>query len=240
MDQEDRKALLDAFRPYRSPQVVDALYFMNAAHLMVMDPGIHSTNPGLSMHGFAFTVRYVPTQDPFSCITPEQRERVIQDPTALMFEDGRGGLADPNSWMTDHIHHRGTLDQAKRDDVLVVDGGGTPHIHWGGSINMQGLAMGLAGVVCDGGVRDLVETRPTDMAIFARHVSNVFHSPWVELAEVKGKITCGGVQVKQGDILVGDDDGVVVVPIELASEVVRLLPAIQATDDVVQARWSQR
>jgi len=63
--------LLNALRGHRASEVVDALYFLNAAHLLVMDPGIHAIKPGYRVHGFAFTVRYVPTQQPFPWISPE-------------------------------------------------------------------------------------------------------------------------------------------------------------------------
>jgi regulator of RNase E activity RraA len=240
MTQSEREALLDAFRPYRSAQVVDALYFLNAAHLLTMDPGMKPVNlkPRQVMHGFAFTLRYVPTQDPFPLITPEERASVIRDPVGLMFEGGRGGLSDPNQWMTNHIKHRETLDTAEKHDVIVYDGARTPHVHWGGSINMQAVAMGVAGGVGDCGVRDVVEIQETDMPVFARYVSNVFHSPWVELADVNGSVVCGGVQVRPGDLIIGDEGGVVVVPAGLASEVAELLSAIQTTDDVIQAKWS--
>jgi regulator of RNase E activity RraA len=236
----DKKKLLESFKSYRASDVVDALYFMNAANYLVMDPGMHAIKTGYLMHGYAFTVRYVPAQGPFGWITPEQRALVINDPVSLMFEGGRGGLSDPNQWMTKHIKHRGTLDQVKPDDIFVVDGGKTPHFHWGGGINLQGIASGLAGMICDGGVRDLAELRATDLPIFTRFESAVFHAPMVDLAEVGGIITCGGVQVRPGDIIVGDDDGVVVVPIAMAEEVLTLLPAIKKTDNIKHEEWEKR
>jgi regulator of RNase E activity RraA len=220
---QDKKKLLESFKSYRASDVVDALYFMNAANYLVMDPGMHAIKTGYLMHGYAFTVRYVPAQGPFGWITPEQRAQVINDPVSLMFEGGRGGLSDPNQWMTKHIKHRGTLDQVKPDDV-----------------NLQGIASGLAGMICDGGVRDLAELRATDLPIFTRYESAVFHAPMVDLAEVGGIITCGGVQVRPGDIIVGDDDGVVVVPIAMAEEVLTLLPAIKKTDNIKHVEWEKR
>jgi 4-hydroxy-4-methyl-2-oxoglutarate aldolase len=99
-------------------------------------------------------------------------------------------------------------------DVLVIDAGGLEtNSIWGGLMTHTAKKKGLAGVVIDGAVRDSATIRQLGYPIFARAVSPM-NGHKDGPGEVNVIIQCGGVQVKPGDIIVGDDDGVVVVPRE--------------------------
>jgi regulator of RNase E activity RraA len=78
---------------------------------------------------------------------------------------------------------------------------------------------GCAGVVSDGGVRDACDIVETGFPVYARAVcppnSLVAH----RFVELQAPITCGGVAVYPGDFIVGDPDGVIVVPSALAAPV---------------------
>lgn len=96
--------------------------------------------------------------------------------------------------------------------VLVIDGQGEKNTAlWGGLTTLAAEKKGLAGVVIDGAIRDLADIRKAELPVFARAVA-----PNAGGAEYKGEteiaIACGGVVVSPGDWVVGDDDGVVVVP----------------------------
>ena len=96
--------------------------------------------------------------------------------------------------------------------VLVIDGHGEPDTAlWGGLMTMSAFRKGLAGVVIDGAIRDLADIRRSRLPVFARAVV-----PNAGGAEYAGKlqipIACGGMVVNPGDWLVGDEDGVVVIP----------------------------
>jgi 4-hydroxy-4-methyl-2-oxoglutarate aldolase len=70
---------------------------------------------------------------------------------------------------------------------------------------------GLAGIVTDGLVRDASGIRATGLPVFARGLSP--SSPFKDGgAEIGGAVSCGGVAVRPGDVVIGDEDGVVVVP----------------------------
>ena len=104
------------------------------------------------------------------------------------------------------------LAECPAGHVLVIDGHGERNTAlWGGLTTLSAQLKGLAGVVIDGAIRDLADIRGSKLAVFARAVV-----PNAGGAEYAGKlqvpVACGGMVVKPGDWLVGDDDGVVVIP----------------------------
>jgi regulator of RNase E activity RraA len=78
---------------------------------------------------------------------------------------------------------------------------------------------GAVGIVTDGYVRDTAELALQKTPVCARERGRTIIPGRIEVVEVQTRIGCGGVQVRPGDIIGCDDDGVVVVPIELAEEV---------------------
>jgi regulator of RNase E activity RraA len=122
------------------------------------------------------------------------------------------------------------LAVAQAGDVIVVDAAGeTETSVWGGL--MAGLCRmkGVVGAVVDGAIRDTDEIRDLGFFIFSRAiVPRSTHSPFsgrMEPLEVNLPIQCGGVLVRPGDLVIGDEVGVTVVPLEQAAEV---LAAAQA------------
>lgn len=106
--------------------------------------------------------------------------------------------------------HR-AVAEAEPGDVLVVDGGGfVDGGYWGEVLTVAAQARGVAGLVIDGGVRDIQAIRCRGFPVFARGVSMracVKEQP----GRVGTPVVCGGVVVHRGDVILGDDDGVVVV-----------------------------
>lgn len=103
-------------------------------------------------------------------------------------------------------------------EVLVIDAGAHPDVAiWGGILTRQGMARGLAGVIVDGGVRDVDEVRELGFPCYAAaHVPAGPHKGFGGV--IDGTISCGGCPVRPGDIIVGDDDGIAVVPLERRAE----------------------
>jgi len=108
---------------------------------------------------------------------------------------------------------------AERGEVLVADSGGiTDAALWGGVTTLEAFKRGLGGLVVDGAVRDIRESKDIGFPIFARGI--VPRGPHKAFGgKLDVAIACGGLSVKPGDLILGDDDGVVVVPLEQEEEV---------------------
>lgn len=95
--------------------------------------------------------------------------------------------------------------------VVVIDARG--HVDtamWGGILTTGAKARGAVAVIVDGAVRDVAELRDSGIAVFARGA--VPNGPQKAFGgSINGPIQCGGLAVNPGDLVVGDDDGVVVV-----------------------------
>jgi 4-hydroxy-4-methyl-2-oxoglutarate aldolase len=127
---------------------------------------------------------------------------------------------------TDNLMIHKALTLAKPGDVMVINGGGfTSHALLGALIVRTAMAIGMAGFIVDGGVRDAAEIRELGFPLFAAGVNP--NGPSKEgPGEINFPITCGGRAVHPGDIIVGDDDGVVVVPKELAGAALKEVQAV--------------
>jgi 4-hydroxy-4-methyl-2-oxoglutarate aldolase len=101
---------------------------------------------------------------------------------------------------------------ARPSEVLVIDGGGgEAHASLGGIMARDAEARGLAGCVIDGAVRDVAELRAGALAVFSRAVTPHGAGPDPR-GEIDGTVVVAGIRVEPGDVVVGDDDGVVVIP----------------------------
>lgn len=98
-------------------------------------------------------------------------------------------------------------------EVLVVDAGGYPDVAvWGGIMTHGAIARQAGGVVVDGAVRDVDEIAELGLPCYAAaHVPQGPHKGFGGI--IDGVISCGGCHVAPGDIIVGDGDGVAVVPL---------------------------
>lgn len=103
--------------------------------------------------------------------------------------------------------------------ILVVDAGGFEDTAiWGGIMTRAALQQKIGGLVVDGAVRDVAEIREFGFATFARAI--VPAGPHKGFGGIiDGPIACAGCPVKSGDMVIGDDDGVCVVPLERADEI---------------------
>ena len=117
------------------------------------------------------------------------------------------------------VVHR-ALDLARPGDVLVVDGGGAlDRAVLGELMARYAAARGLAALVVDGAVRDVEGLAAGTLPVFARGINHV--GPYKDgPGEIGGPVHAGGTVVRAGDVVVGDTDGVVVLPHERAAEVV--------------------
>jgi regulator of RNase E activity RraA len=133
------------------------------------------------------------------------------------------------------------LSVAKEGDVIVVDAAGeTETSIWGGL--MSGLCMmkGVVGAVVDGAIRDTDETRDLGFQIFSKAiVPRSTHSPFsgrTDPIEVNGAIQCAGVLVNPGDLVLGDEIGVVVIPLDKAAEILEKARTQADNEEKTRAR----
>jgi len=110
------------------------------------------------------------------------------------------------------------IDRAKGGEVIVIDAGGSDIAVWGELASISAKLKGVRGVVIDGAARDIETILDIEFPCFSKFV--VPHA-----GEPKGyggighEIVCGGQVVRNGDWIVGDENGVIVVPQEGAVEV---------------------
>jgi 4-hydroxy-4-methyl-2-oxoglutarate aldolase len=113
------------------------------------------------------------------------------------------------------------IDLSGAGDVLVVAAlGNSTFACFGHATPLRVQHRGVVGVVVDGLVRDTALLRLSDLPVFARGATpRDFSYPFgLDHGGVNVEVACGGVLVRAGDIIVGDDDGVVAVPLLLAEE----------------------
>lgn len=160
--------------------------------------GVRATHPGQRILGYAKTLRYVPNRED-------------------LFTAFGGG----------YNAQKRAMDSVQPDDVVVMEARGEKGTGTLGDVlALRAKVRGAAAVVTDGGVRDSAAVAEVGIQVYSNgthpSVLGRRHVPW----EVGGTIACGGTAVQPGDIVIGDDDGVVVVP-----------PALLV--DVVEDAWEQ-
>lgn len=119
------------------------------------------------------------------------------------------------------------LSVAQAGDVIVVDAAGeTETSVWGGLMSGLCKMKGVVGAVVDGAIRDTDETRDLGFFIFSKAiVPRSTHSPYsgrMEPIEINVPIQCAGALVRPGDLVLGDEIGVVVIPLDNAAQVLKL------------------
>ncbi|MFG2076352.1 fumarylacetoacetate hydrolase family protein [Nonomuraea maritima] len=170
--------------------------------------GVHATRPGRKLVGVARTLRFVPNRED-------------------LFHSHGGG----------YNAQKRTFDTVREGEVIVIEargerGSGT----LGDVLALRALARGAAGVVTDGGVRDHTTVAAIDLPVFSQGphpaVLGRRHVPW----DADLTIACGGATVQPGDIVVGDDDGVIVIPPAIAEDVADAALAQEAEDAWIAER----
>lgn len=169
--------------------------------------GVYPLRPQDRMAGIAFTLRYVPAREDL-------------DPGVQY--DNRTNI------------QRLAIERVGAGEILVIDARGDLSAATLGNILAARLrARGAAGIVTDGAFRDAARIAEEPIPSYAGGanplLSSVAHHP----ADMQVAIGCGGVLVLPGDVLAGDEDGVIVIPRRLADEVARDAAAQEALEDFV-------
>lgn len=121
-------------------------------------------------------------------------------------------------------------------DILVVDAGGIEDTAvWGEVMTRAAMHRGVGGLVVDGAIRDAAELRELGFAVFCRAVvPSGPHKGWG--GTIDGAIACAGVPVSPGDLILGDDNGVVVVPRAEAAAVLEAARAALAREQATMQK----
>lgn len=129
------------------------------------------------------------------------------------------------------------IERAAPGEVIVVDGGGHETALAGELFARAALAKGVAGIIVDGGYRDLRYIAGCDLPVYSRHVTPQAGTT-TRLAEVGQTVSCGGVRVSAGDIVIADHDGVVVLDPATASDALTAAAGVMAAEARVTERLS--
>jgi regulator of RNase E activity RraA len=114
------------------------------------------------------------------------------------------------------------VDDLKPGDVAVLGCGNSKRIApWGGLLTTACIARGAAGCITDGYVRDTKAIRRLQFPVFHGGIGPLDSKGRGEVAAIDVPIECAGVQVKPGDLMVGDADGIVAIPREIEADVIK-------------------
>lgn len=179
-----------------------------------------------------------------SCVVADSQERsgVLRSDIRPLFDSRFVGTAlTVRLFPGDLVDCLDALSVAQKGNVIIVDAAGeTETSIWGGL--MAGLCQqkGVVGAVVDGAIRDTDEIKSMGFPIFSKAiVPRSTHTPYskrMEPIEVNVPIHCAGVLVSPGDVVLGDEIGVVVVPKDEAAEVLRRAQDQAAQEEVTRQR----
>ncbi|WP_321882144.1 RraA family protein [Paraburkholderia bannensis] len=127
------------------------------------------------------------------------------------------------------------IELAQPGDVIVVDGGGDlTQALIGGLMRTSALTKKIGGFVIDGAIRDLAEWAEGGVPVYAR--GHTFRGPSKEgPGEVNVPIACAGMVVNPGDLILGDADGVIAVPVDRLDTLLPLVRAHADKEDTIRA-----
>ena len=198
---------LEVLKNIPTQTLMDALWVQNWP--MGFIHGAKPLNLGQHMAGKAVTLRFVPHRPDLA----EDKPKGDQSAEYVAFE-----LCGP-------------------DNVLVIDAMGWEYSSIGGDIKFLRLKQReIGGLVTDGGIRDSISLTEYGFPVYAPNKTAkqgpAEFWPW----DVNLPIQCGGVLVRPGDYIVGDDDGVVVVPSGLVEKVIEIAHQREEVEEVIKAQ----
>jgi regulator of RNase E activity RraA len=217
----DPYALAERFRHHlRVTDVVDGLDAVGRADITLVDSAIRPLWMGMSFWGPAVTMRVVPSNQRMRPVTREEALRQH----GIWFSERGQRLGEFGRRLDLRAH-------VKPGCVVVTSTGGAMETGYWGSNNSMGMqAAGAVGIVTEGNCRDTDEVILQRTPVACRGIGRPIIPGRVELVDVQVPVGCGGVLVRPGDIVGCDWDGVVVVPLDVAEDVLYFAARI-AIDD---------
>src|SRR5215204_5868371 len=191
-----------------TPTLMTALYKRGLRQQWIQD--VHCINPAATpMVGEAFTLRYMPAREDLN----------------------------PIEVFRDRNHpQRAAVEQCPPGAVFVIDSRKDPRAASAGSILVTRLMKrGVAGVVTDGGFRDSPEIARLAIPAYHNRPSAPTNLTIHQALDINVPIACGDAPVWPGDVVVGDGEGVVVIPAHIADEIAAEAVEMTAFEDFVTA-----
>jgi regulator of RNase E activity RraA len=138
---------------------------------------------------------------------------------------------DPAEWYRGELE---AVDSLREGDVMVVST--CEGSYWGELLATAATSRGARGIVADAYTRDTLALIEMGFPTFVAGIQCTDSLGRMDVAAIGGEITCGGVTVAEGDLVLGDHDGVVVVPARVADEVIALAEAKVADENEMRAK----
>jgi len=127
----------------------------------------------------------------------------------------------PTSDENPHAGEIKLVDSLRTDDIVVCACGTSGRIApWGGLLSTAATVRGAAGALMDGMVRDIAEIRELKLPVFHGGIGPLDSKGRARVIDTDVAVECGGVAIAPGDLIIGDADGVVVVPQAIEAAVV--------------------
>src|SRR4051794_37116770 len=216
----DPYALAQRFGKFlRVTDVTDGLDALGRADKCLLDAAIRPLWMGVRFWGPAVTMRVIPT----SRVMPIVARKDALRQHAIWKEMG--------GW------HAELQPHLKPGCVIVTSTNGAKETgYWGSNNSMDMQSRSVAGIVTEGNARDTDEIILQKNPVACRGIGRTIIPGRVELMDVDVPVGCGGVMVRPGDIIGCDWDGVIVVPIEVAEDVLAISARIAVDDKKARRR----
>ncbi len=213
--------IIKLIRKCRLTDLSDGLDAIGLVNTGTMSTEMRPIRSAISFAGFAYTVKFVPTQ---------KHSNNFENNAQYFTEGLRNYLGGEFDYLS-HI-----AKEPLKDKVLVFDAGGYPAGIVGSENSMGWTEQGVSGIVIDGGVRDSYECNLEGMNICATKRTFNHYYGRLECVSTQGPVTCAGVCVRPGDIVCADDDGVLVIPRKSAVRVLKVAVQIRIFDMIIRAQ----
>jgi len=203
VENQKNKKLLEAYRNMPTGNISDAMYKLGLPSGVIIDGPKPIETRQPRMVGYACTVQQMPRHQ------SAEEEKLAK-----------------------HLDVMNSIAQS--GDVVVIDVGGRKDVCTGGSmIALRAQLRGISGLVVNGCFRDIAEVINTKFPLFCTGFTPIKSVPLLETVGINIPVVIGGIQIKPGDLIVGDDTGIVVIPVNKAEEVLKVAQKIQKVEEKI-------
>jgi len=209
----DAFAIRKLYKYLRVVDVADAMDGMGYFNIGLVDPEIRPLWNGINFWGVALTIRCVPANRPMWKLNSTEQ---IVKAHGIWFKE---------------VANQGVSQLIKPGHVVVTNTGSAHEVgFWGSENSLGAVHAGAVGIITDGYCRDTGEVELQKTPICARARGRTIIPGRIQVVDVQTPVGIGGAQVRPGDIVGCDNDGIIVVPIEIAQEVATHARAVLLAD----------